>query len=400
MNMLSHKFNVHTTVHLHNVSPSASAESQAKQAITMVFADSVRDTVIVCIGSSLQTCDPPESKPQLLAGNQNENGFMDGQRHEARLSSVKDVAVTKDGVILFTDWMNNCVREITTDGYVRTLYGPGPMHSKEHGFRDGYGHTALFRRPWGLCLYNEECEIIVVDGLNSSLRHINRATSYVSTMNIQQDMSPSSIDPDQAILPMQLFYPSTIKLGPAGQHVYVTSGSAHAIFQINLNTMLFRAVPWNFSGNDVYRPMCMEITASEKLIVAYVGFNMKKGMSMCDTKIVSYGDLELFCVKREVIYYRLQGKVEVCVCVDFALAVDKQTHDTCVWIADCRKVSCLLRVCLELKWSFLRVLILAMKKPHPGSLFSLLPVCSHNHRIICPLLQHIVKLLQGVCVFG
>jgi len=67
--------------------------------------------------------------------------------------------------------MNNCVREITTDGYVRTLYGPGPMHSKEHGFRDGYGHTALFRRPWGLCLYNEDCEIIVVGGIANLNRH-------------------------------------------------------------------------------------------------------------------------------------------------------------------------------------------------------------------------------------
>jgi len=87
--MLAHKFNVRTTVHIHNQSACMSAESRAKLAITMVFADCVHDSVIVCIGSSLHICDPPDSTARLLTGCQNENGFRDGQRDEARLSTVR-----------------------------------------------------------------------------------------------------------------------------------------------------------------------------------------------------------------------------------------------------------------------------------------------------------------------
>ena len=112
--MLSHKFNIHTTVHMHSKSVCSSAESKAKSAISMVFADCVRNSVLISIGSSLHTCDPPTSQARLLAGNQDEHGFCDGQRGDARLSTVAGVAVARDGSIFFTDWMNHCVREITT----------------------------------------------------------------------------------------------------------------------------------------------------------------------------------------------------------------------------------------------------------------------------------------------
>jgi len=75
----------------------------------MVFADCVRNTVLISIGSSLHICDPPTSKARLLAGNQDDNGFCDGQRGDARLSIVASVAVARDGSIYFTDWMNHCI---------------------------------------------------------------------------------------------------------------------------------------------------------------------------------------------------------------------------------------------------------------------------------------------------
>ena len=396
--MLSHKFNVHTTVHMHSKSLCSSAESKAKSAISMVFADCVRNSVLISIGSSLHTCDPPTSQARLLAGNQDEHGFCDGQRGDARLSTVAGVAVARDGSIFFTDWMNHCVREITTGGYVRTLYGTAPKTTPESGFSDGYGLAARFHRPWGLCLCFDETELIVVDGFNSSLRRINRGTSHVATVHIEQDMSRTLAAPDVVVQPTQLLYPSTVQVAPTGQHVFVVNGSGHQILKINLATMIYHLVPWSPEAHDNFRPVCMDVTASGMLLVAYTGYD--KNMSMRNTKIVSFGDLQLFCAERDVIHYRLRGKIEVGACVSCALAVHKQTHDASVWIADCRSESRLLRVRLELKWSFLRVLLLAVLKPHAASFFSLLPVFSHKQRIVCPLLQHIVKMLQGVCAFG
>ena len=394
--MLSHKFNIHTTVHMQSKSVCSSAESKAKSAISMVFADCVRNTVLISIGSSLHICDPPTSKARLLAGNQDDNGFCDGQRGDARLSIVASVAVACDGSIFFTDWMNHCIREITTSGYVRTLYGAAPKNIPEYGFSDGYGLAARFHRPWGLCLYSDETELIVVDGFNSSLRRINRATSHVATVHIEQDMSRTLAAPEVVVQPTQLLYPSTVQVAPTGQHVFVVNGSGHQILKINLTTMIYHLVPWCPEAHDNFRGV--DVTASGMLLVAYTGYDKK--MNMRNTKIVSFGDLQLFCAERDVIHYRLRGKIETGSCVSFALAVHKQTHDASVWIADCRSESRLLRVRLELKWSFLRVLLLAVLKPHAASFFSLLPVCSHKQRIVCPLLQHIVKMLQGVCAFG
>jgi len=58
--------------------------------------------------------------------------------------------------------------------------------------------------------------------------------------------------------------------------------------------------------------------------------------------MVSFGDLQLFCAERDVIHYRLRGKIEIGSCVSFALVVHKQTHDASVWITDCRSESRLL----------------------------------------------------------
>jgi len=396
--MLARKFNVLTTVHLHSKSPCKSAESRAKQAITLVFADCVHDTVIVCIGSSLHICDPPDSNARLLTGCQHENGFRDGQRDEARLSTVQGVAVARDGTILLTDCINHCVRELATNGYLRTLYGPGPAQLREHGFRDGFGHAALFHCPWGLCFTANESELIVVDGHNSSLRRIHRATAYVSTMQLQQDMSSTAMAPNDVVQPIQLFYPTSITLAPDRQHVFVVNSSANAIVKINLTTFFFRSVPWVAGDDTQFRLVHMDVAPSGALVVAYKAYD--KTQRIRDTQTVSFGDLNLFRVQRELLDYKHNHKIEICSCLSVALAVQKKTHDVSVWISDCRAESRLLRVRLQLKWSFLRVLLLAVHKPATGSLFSLLPTCSHNNRSVCPLLSHIVKLLQGVCVFG
>ena len=92
------KFDVHTTVQIHNTTTCHTPEARAKQAISMVFADNVNHGIILCIGSSLHVCDPPESKAVLLAGCQNENIFRDGQQTDARLSAIASEKSVHEGL--------------------------------------------------------------------------------------------------------------------------------------------------------------------------------------------------------------------------------------------------------------------------------------------------------------
>ena len=406
MEAFSRKFHVRTTVQIHNkiaTSTPPDAKGQARHAITMVFADSVYNTVIVCIGSSLQLCDPPEAAPQLLAGCREQNGFRDGPRSQARLSTVHGVCVDRNKVVVFTDWMNNCVRQIGTDGHVRTLYGAAPVSLHLHGasgFLDGFANTARFHHPWGLCLFAEETQIIVVDAHNSSIRRIQRSTAYVSTIPLQQDMSVDIIDGHTAFpIPTQLLYPSTIHVARNGE-VVVVSPSSHDVFRINLETMMFRSVSIYCGVDMTHRPVCVDVTASGKLLVGFTGYYYDADKHQRDHKMVNFEGWQLYCADRNPVYYRHNSKLEVCTCLCFSLAVNADTCEATLWISDCRAESRLLRVRLELKWEFLRVLLLGVFKPAGNTLLALLPACTHRGRSVCPILQHIVRILQGSSAFA
>ena len=196
-------------------------------------------------------------------------------------------------------------------------------------------------------------------------------------MELQQDMSRTTTAPNNVVQSTQLLYPSTITPAPNSQHVFVVNGSEHAIVKINLATLLFHLVLWFVGDYKQFHLVYMGMASNGTLLVAYTAYCTT--VRMRDTKTVSFGDLDFFSAPREVIDYKHNQKIEVCSCLSVALAVQKKTHDICVWISDCRAESRFLRVHLELKWSFLRVLLLALQKPVTGSLFSLLPMCSHNN---------------------
>jgi len=394
------QFNVHHKVHTTTQLDSKAAEVSARHAITMVHADNVNNRIIVCIGASLHKCEPPETGLVLLAGSQEQNGFRDGQCAAARLSVVHGVAVDRHKCILFTDWMNNCIREISCDGYVRTLYGALPVApdvNGVYGFCDGYANQARFHRPWGICLCEHGNALLVVDGCNSHIRHIDRATAYVKTLTLQQDMAANCIT-GEAVVPTQLLYPTTI-LVAQDDSFYVLNGSSHEILHIDPRTMMFRAVPHYHGVDPSYRPATIDTAPSGKLLVGYTGYDYQN--HMCDTKLVCFCGMELWQANRHVIYYRHKSKLEICACFSLALAVDIRTQKATLWITDCCFTeSRLLSVHLELKWSFYRVLLLAVLKPTHGCLLARLPMCTHQGRITCPILRHIVTILEGVCVFA
>ena len=389
-------------------------EMHAKYAITMVHADCAHNAIFVCIGSSLQVCHPPETAARLLAGCQHESGFKDGHRADARLSTVQGVAVDHKHVVFFTDCLNNCVREVSTAGQVRTIYGAAPITfsalntSGVSGFCDGIGTQARFHRPWGISLYDQEKEIIVVDSYNSSLRRIHRGSGYVSTIQIRQDTSPDEVT-GLAPQPTQLFYPTTIctaqtLFGGANTdvrdaaYIYVVSSSCFEVLRIHLVTGVFRALHCTHNPDIQYRPMSLSVTTRGCMVVAYSGCELR--IPRKNVKCVKFGDLELFSTVRRPVSYMNEGRIEFCACLSISLAIHASTRVVTLWITDAQAESRLLRVCLKLKWSFLRVLLLAVRKPTHNRLFSILPMCTHGKHTFCPLLEHIVILLQGVIAFA
>jgi len=296
-------FDIHTTVHFSTKSAGNSPEAQAKHAIEMVFADCANNRVIVCVGASLQVCDPPEDRLRLLAGCQHESGFRDGISGEARLSVIYGVAVDKRKIILFTDCMNNCIRQIGEDGRVCTLYGALPVWPHVHsvpGFVDGHSTTARFNRPWGLCLHDEEQTILAVDGCNSSIRSIKRDTTYVSTLSLTQDMS-REIATGELPMPTQMLYPSGIQVSKHGV-VYVVGSSSHAIFKIDFETMQFRSIPFYCAVSQCNRPTSMDLTPSGRLLVGYAGYDEQN--SQKNTKMVYMQDTELWRALGTRLYYK------------------------------------------------------------------------------------------------
>jgi len=143
--VLFEKYDINTTVQICTSSLDVSPENIARHAITMVYADSTHNNVIICIGTSLQICQPPTASPKLLANSQYHNRFKDGFRAEARLSTVHGIVVDSKKVVIFNDYMNNCVREIGVCGHGRTICGYMPtsqLVQGKCGFVDGYADQA------------------------------------------------------------------------------------------------------------------------------------------------------------------------------------------------------------------------------------------------------------------
>ena len=382
---------LHTTVHLTSTPLKCTPEESARFGITFVYADNENNTILVCIGSSLQICDPPEAQPRLLAGNQRENGFRDGIGPEARLSTVHGIVVSKQ-TVFFTDWMNNCIREIAIDGTVHTLYGAKPQLSGvcgESGFSDGFGTSARFHRPWGICLYANDTELLVVDGFNSCIRRIDRKRGLVTTLALQSAKTQGTRPEMQC-----MFFPNTIQVGPDGL-VYVGSPSSHQILCITMSNLTFTASDFYGDIPNTYRPVSMHITASGKMLVGYTGYQTP-GRYMRDTKLVSWRGTQVWCGDKNTVYYRHNSKVEICSCLSLALSQNTRTGRSTLWITDCQKKSRLLCLRPRINWPFLRVLLVAIKKPVHQGLFGLLPTYTHNHQTYSPVFDIIIHLLENM----
>lgn len=116
----------------------------------------------------------PSGVVSTLAGN-GTAGDVDGTGLDARLRSLRGVAVDNAGNVYITDSGNHKIKKITSQGVVTTLAGSGST-----GAADGQGTLAQFNTPRALVLDSNN-NIYVIDTLNQAIRKVTQA-GLVSTI--------------------------------------------------------------------------------------------------------------------------------------------------------------------------------------------------------------------------
>src|SRR4051812_39721087 len=95
-------------------------------------------------------------------------GINDGPLSTATFNSPFGLCIDTHNNIFIADNANNCIRKINTvSGAVETYAGTGIA-----GYKDGYGDTARFNNPTGLCA-DDSGNIYVCDFLNQRIRKIS-----------------------------------------------------------------------------------------------------------------------------------------------------------------------------------------------------------------------------------
>jgi streptogramin lyase len=112
----------------------------------------------------------------LVAGDINGFGAMDGQGDAARFGHMTGTAMDAAGNILVADGRNHTIRKVTPTGIVSTLAGSSGMS----GFIDGPADVARFNYPSGLG-FDTAGNLYVSDQGNNAVRIINPA-GVVSTL--------------------------------------------------------------------------------------------------------------------------------------------------------------------------------------------------------------------------
>jgi len=109
-----------------------------------------------------------------FAGSPGESGSTNGTGGDARFYNPYGIAIDSQDRIYVSDWYNNTIRRISTNGVVTTLAGsPG-----ESGSADGTGSVARFYWPEGMAIGNDDT-LYVAD--NNGIRKVTTSDATVST---------------------------------------------------------------------------------------------------------------------------------------------------------------------------------------------------------------------------
>jgi sugar lactone lactonase YvrE len=129
----------------------------------------------------------------IFAGGQGMIGYVDGFGTAARFKEPQDIVVDSDGNIYVSE-ENEVIRKITPAGMVSTFAGSGIPK-----FADGQGTQASFNHPMGMCIEPDNT-IYVADSKNNCIRKITPdgmvSTIYTFTGSMNTP-SPTGIAKDK-----------------------------------------------------------------------------------------------------------------------------------------------------------------------------------------------------------
>jgi hypothetical protein len=94
-------------------------------------------------------------------------GYLDGPAEEARFNSPINICFDPEGNLLVSDFGNQRIRKISTDGQVTTIAGTGVA-----GLLDGPALEAQFNYPRGICM-DDSGNIYIGDSWNHRIRKIS-----------------------------------------------------------------------------------------------------------------------------------------------------------------------------------------------------------------------------------
>ena len=110
----------------------------------------------------------PDGTTITVAGNGND-GFVDGRAKDAEFYVPIGIVIDAGGNIYVGDEGNSSIRKISRDGKVATLAGNGKF-----SFSDGVGRNATFNAPGGIAI-DRTGNLYVADYLNNCIRRVSTA---------------------------------------------------------------------------------------------------------------------------------------------------------------------------------------------------------------------------------
>ena len=173
-----------------------------------------------------------DGRVSLLAGS-GQAGYANGLGRAARFNQPQGLAVGADGTVYVADVGNNCIRQVSPTGQVRTLAG-----SPQPGKANGVGALAHFRRPLAVAV-GADGSVYVADQGNGSVRRIwpgGRVSTVVAPMHqdnsgdrFQVESGPAglAVGPGDTVFVSNLFDHQLHKITPRGR-VLPLAGSSEA----------------------------------------------------------------------------------------------------------------------------------------------------------------------------
>jgi streptogramin lyase len=159
---------------------------------------------------------------ELLAGDGNGNGNLDGVGTAARFAGPNGVAISSNGNAYIADQGNATIRKLTASGIVTTFVGTAGARGSD----DGTGPAARFRAPTGLAM-DASGTLYVADQLAHTVRKITDA-GVVTTLAGTPDTAGS----DDGTGPAARFNQPTGVAVDATGNVYVADQLNHTIRKI------------------------------------------------------------------------------------------------------------------------------------------------------------------------